>query len=84
MYKVQLGVPGGSVVKNPPANEGDKGSNPRSGRSPGEGNGYPLQHFWLGNPIDRGAWRATVHESQRVRDDLATKITNCSILSAYG
>ena len=42
MYILQLGFPGGLVVKNPPANEGDKGSNPGSGRSPGEGNGYPL------------------------------------------
>ena len=38
------------------------GSIPGSGRSPGEGNGNPLQYFCLGNPMDRGAWWATVHE----------------------
>ena len=55
-------VPGGSVVKNPPANAGDTGSIPGSGRFPGEGNGNPLQ----GNPMNRGAWRATVHGVTRV------------------
>ena len=43
------------------------------GRSPGEGNGNPLQYSCLGNPMDRGAWRATVHGLQRVRHDLVTK-----------
>ena len=57
-----LGFPGGSVVKNPPANAGDMGSSPGLGRSPGEGNGDPLQYSCLrGNLMDRGAWRATVH-----------------------
>ena len=55
------GFPGGSVVKNQPANAGDKGLIPRLGRSPGEGNVYPLQCSCVGNPMDRGAWRATVH-----------------------
>ena len=50
-----------SVVKNPPANAGDAVSIPGLGRSPGEGNGNPLQYSCLGNPMDRGAWRATVH-----------------------
>jgi len=52
------------VVKNPPANEGhtgDVGSIPGSGRSLGEGNGNPLQYSCLENPMDRGAWQATVH-----------------------
>ena len=52
------------MVKNPPANVGDirdLGSIPGSGRSPGEGNGTPLQYSCLENPMDRGAWRATVH-----------------------
>ena len=56
---------GGSVVKNPPAKTGDtrdEGSIPGSGRCPGVGNGNPLQYSCLENPIDRGAWRATVHE----------------------
>jgi len=52
------------VVKNSPANSGDAGdmgSIPGLGRSPGGGNGSPLQYSCLGNPIDRGAWLATVH-----------------------
>ena len=56
-----LGFPGGSVVKNPPANAGNMGSIPGPGRSPGEGNGNPLQYSCLGSPKDRGAWWATVH-----------------------
>ena len=56
-----VGFPNGAVVKNLPANAGDVGSVLRLGRSPGEGNGNPLQDSWLGNPMDRGAWRATVH-----------------------
>ena len=47
---------------------------PGSGGSPGEGNGNPLQYSCLGNPMDRGAWWATVHEvTKRVGHDLATK-----------
>ena len=42
-------------------NAGDLGSIPGSGRSPGEGNGNPLQYYCLENPMDRGAWQATVH-----------------------
>ena len=53
--------PHGSVVKNPPANAGDTGSIPGSGRPPGEGNGTPLQYFCLENPMDMEAWQATVH-----------------------
>ena len=53
--------PDGSVVKNPPANAGGVGSISGSGRSPGEGNGNPLQYSSLENPMDRGAWRALVH-----------------------
>ena len=49
------------MVKNPPANAGDAGSIPGSGRSPGGGNGNPFQYSYLGNPMDRGAWWATVH-----------------------
>ena len=49
------------MVKNPPANEGDLGSIPGSGKSPGEGNGNPLHYSCMGNPVDRGAWQATVH-----------------------
>jgi len=52
------------VIKNPPANAGDAGDMgliPGSRRSPREGNGNPLQYFCLGNPMDRGAWWATVY-----------------------
>ena len=49
------------MVKNPPASAGDAGSVPDPGRSPGEGNGNLLQYSCLGNPMDRGAWQATVH-----------------------
>ena len=54
---------GALVVKNPPANAGDtrdEGSIPGSGRSPGVGNGNPLQYSCWENPMDRGAWRAAV------------------------
>ena len=52
------------MVKNPPASAGDAGdmgSNPESGRSPGGGNGNSLQYSCPENPMDRGAWQATVH-----------------------
>ena len=55
------GFPGGSMVKNQPAIARDAGSTPGSGRFPGEGNGNPLQYSYLGNPMNRGAWWATVH-----------------------
>ena len=55
-----MGFPGSSVVKNLPANAGDVGLICGLGRSPGEGNGNPLQYSCLGNPMDRGAWWATV------------------------
>ena len=54
------GFPGGLVVKNLPANAGDLGSISELGRSPGEGQGNPLQYSCLGNLLDRGAWWATV------------------------
>ena len=50
-----------SEVKASACNAGDLGSVPRSGRSPGEGNGSPFQYSCLENPMDRGAWWATVH-----------------------
>ena len=52
---------GSSMVKNPPANAGDAGSIPGLGRSPGKGNGNPLQCSCLENPRDGGAWWAAVH-----------------------
>ena len=56
-----MGFPGGSEVKNLPANARDVGSVLGWGRSPGEGNGNPLQYSCLGNSMDREAWWATVH-----------------------
>ena len=55
------GFPGGSVIKSLPANAGYMGLIPGLGRSPGERNGNPVQHSCLDNPMDRGAWWATVH-----------------------
>ena len=55
------------MVKNLPVNAGVTGSIPGLGRSPGGGNGYPLQYSCLGNPRDRGPWWAPAMESQRVR-----------------
>ena len=60
-YQHYVDFPGSSAVKNPPASAGNAGSIPESGRSPGEGNGNPLQYSCLGNPTDREAWWATVH-----------------------
>ena len=74
-YIIKRDFPGGSVVKNLPANAGDTGEGglvAGSGRSPGEGNGNLFQYSCLNNPMDREAWRATVHgvaESQ-------TKLSN--------
>ena len=53
--------PGGSDGKESACNNGDLGSSPGLGRSPGEGNGYPLQYSCLENSMDRAAWRATVY-----------------------
>ena len=67
-----MGFPGGLAVKNPPANPRDTGMIPGLGRSPGEGNGNPLQYSCLGNPTDR-SWWAIVNRLQRDRHDLVTK-----------
>ena len=65
------GFPGGSVVKNPPANAGDMDSIPGLGKSAGGGNGNPLQYSCLGNPTDRKAWQATVHGVAKSRTRLS-------------
>ena len=68
------GFPGGSVVKNPPANAGDVGDLgliPGWGRFPGGGHGNPLQYSCLENPMDRGAWRAVVHRVTQSRARLS-------------
>ena len=59
---LKSGFPGGSDSTESACNAGDPGLIPGLGRSPGEGNGSPLQYSCLGNSMDRGAWRATVHE----------------------
>ena len=64
-FQVALGV-------NPPANAGDPGLIPGSQRFPAEGNGNPLQYSCLGNPMDRGAWWATVHRVAKSRTQLST------------
>ena len=56
-----LGFPGGSDSKESACNAGDPGSIPGSGRSPAERSSFPLQYSCLENPMNRGAWRATVH-----------------------
>ena len=56
-----MGLPGGLDSKEFAWNAGDLGLIPRSGRSPGEGSSYPQQYSFLENPMDRGAWWATVH-----------------------
>ena len=72
----QTGFPGNSVVKNPPASAGDTGLITGLGRSPGGGNGNPLQYFCLENPMDRGAWRATAHGVAKESDTTEQLSTN--------
>ena len=68
-----MSFPGGSDGKESTCNAGDSGSIPGSGRFPGEGNGYPLQCSCLENPMDRGAWWATVHAAPKVWTRLSNK-----------
>ena len=65
------GFPGGSEVKASACNAGDVGSIPGLGRSPGKENGNPLQYSCLENPVDRGAWWATVHGVTKGRTRLS-------------
>ena len=67
---VTKGFSGGSVAKNLPANTGLVSSTHGLGRSPGRGNGNPLQYSCLGNLTDRGAWRAAVHEVAESRTQI--------------
>ena len=70
--KLLLGFLHSSVGKESACNAGDLNSIPGLGRSPGEGNGNPLQCSCLENPMDRGAWWATVHGTARVGHELPT------------
>ena len=67
------GLLSGTLVKNPPANTGDLGLIPGSGRSPGERNGDPLQNSCLENSMDRGAWWITVHGVTKSQTQLSTR-----------
>ena len=81
-----LAAAGSSMVKNPPANAGDMGLIRGSGRSPREGSGNPLQCSCLGNPMNRGAWWATVYRVAEESHNLVTKqlLTGlCRILDEY-
>ena len=71
------GFPGGTVVKNLPANAGDSGSIPESGGSPGGRNGNTLEFSCLENSMDRGAWQATVHEVTKSQTQLSTHTSTC-------
>ena len=67
-----MDFPGSSDSKESACNVGNLGSIPGLERSPGGGNGNPFQYSCLENPMDRGAWWATVHGAQKVRNDGAT------------
>ena len=74
-----MGFPGGSEVKASASNAGDPGSIPGSGRSPGEGNGNPLQYSCLENPMDGEAQQATVHRVAKSR----TRLSDSTYLLTY-
>ena len=69
--------PGGSDIKESAYSAGDPGSIPGLERSPGKGNSNPLQYSCLENPMDRGAWRATVHEGHK-KSDVTEQLTLCA------
>ena len=71
MYTFFRDFPGGSDIKASAYNAGDPGSIPGSGKSSGEGNGNPLQYSCLDNPMDGGAWWATVHGVAKSRTGLS-------------
>ena len=70
-YSYWLGFPGGPDNKESSCNVGDPGSVPGKGRSPGKGNGNPLQFSCLGNPLDRGVWWTTIYEVAKSRTRLS-------------
>ena len=77
-----MGFPGGSGGEESTCNAGDPGLIPGLGRSPAEGNGYPLQYSCLENSMNKGAWRATIHgvTESDVTEQVSTHRTN-SIIS---
>ena len=80
LFILYCSFPDGCGGKESACNAGDSGLIPRSRRSPGEGNGCPLQYSWLENSMDRGARRATVHEVTRVGHDWAADIAYLTML----
>ena len=84
---IYMGFPGGTVVKNLPANAEDARNLdwiPELGRSPGGGHGYSLQCSCLENPLDRGVWRATVHRVTQSKTQLKLLGTHTCVCVAYG
>ena len=77
------GLPWWLSDKNPPVSAGDPGLIPGVGRSPREGNGNPLQYSCLGNPTDRGAWRATVYRVTEEEDTTEQLNNNCMYIMVY-
>ena len=75
-----MGFPGGPEVKASACSAGDPGSIPECGKSPGEGNGSPLQYSCLENPMEEGAWWATVHGVAKSR----TRLSNFSYAVSWG
>ena len=71
MFNIKIDFPGGSNGKASVYNAGDLGSIPGLGKSPGKGNGNPLQDYCLENPMDRGAWWATAHGVAKSRTRLS-------------
>ena len=80
---IPVGLPTGSDGKEFTCSTRDSGSIPGWGKSPGEVYGYPLQYFWLENPINRATWWATVHEITRVRHDWATNTATATISNIH-
>ena len=78
--ELRLFSPWWCISKESACSAGDPGSIPGSGRSPGEGNGNPLQYSCLGNPMDRGAWWATVHGVAKSQIWLSNSTTTMSCL----
>ena len=79
-----MGFPGGSEGKDPTYNVGYLGFSPGSGRSPGEGNGNPLQYFCLENPMDGGAWRAISHGVAKSQTQLSTHSSVGTVVKLSG
>ena len=84
IFLITRGFPGGTVVKNLPADAGDSGLIPDSGRFSGGGNGNPLQYTWVENSMDKGAWQATAHGAAKSRTWLSMHThTHYSTLLCY-